>query len=96
VPLSLSVYGIPGNRRYAVVMVPNTASTGWNGDGTDESVAIYQTRFNLQTSIGCRPYLVSPTDEDSYASMFRDDQIGPWQARHDLTPEEYQQDFKES
>ena len=92
-PLSLSVYGFPGNRRYAVVMVANTASTGWNGDGVDEPAATYQTRFNLQTSIGGRPYLVSPTDEDSYASVFRDDQIGPWQARHGLTPDEYQQTF---
>ncbi|HEY6343838.1 MAG TPA: serine hydrolase [Bryobacteraceae bacterium] len=92
-PLSLSVYGPPGNRCYAVVMAPNTASTGWNGDGMDESVATYQTRFNLQNSIWCRPYLVSVTDEDSYASVFRDDQIGPWQARHNLTADQYQQTF---
>jgi CubicO group peptidase (beta-lactamase class C family) len=92
-PLSLDVYGDRGNRRYAVVMAPNTASTGWNGDGTDESAAAYQTRFNLQTSIGGRPYLVAPTDDGDYASVFRDDQIGPWQARHGLTPQEYQQTF---
>jgi hypothetical protein len=92
-PLSLDVYGDPGDRRYAVVMVPNTASTGWNGDGTDEAAASYQTRFNLQTSVGGRPYLVSPTDDGNYASVFRDDQIGPWQARHALTAQQYQQTF---
>lgn len=92
-PLSLDVYGDPGDRRYAVVMAPNAASTGWNGDGTDESAASYQTRFNLQTSIGNRPYLVSPTGDGNYASVFRDDQIGPWQARHGLTAQQYQQTF---
>jgi CubicO group peptidase (beta-lactamase class C family) len=92
-PLSLDVYGDPGDRRYAVVVVPNTASTGWNGDGTDEAAASYQTRFNLQTSVGGRPYLVSPTDDGNYASVFRDDQIGPWQARHGLTAQQYQQTF---
>jgi CubicO group peptidase (beta-lactamase class C family) len=92
-PLSLSVYGDSSNRRYAVVMAPNAASTGWNGDGTDESAAAYQTRFNVQTSIGCRPYLVAPTEDENYASVFRDDQIGPWQARHGLTPQQYQQTF---
>ncbi len=92
-PLSLDVYGDPGDRRYAVVMAPNTASTGWNGDGTDEPAATYQTRFDLQNSIGCRPYLVSPTGDGNYASVFRDDQIGPWQAQHGLTADQYQQTF---
>jgi CubicO group peptidase (beta-lactamase class C family) len=92
-PLSLDVYGDPGNRRYAIVMAPNTASTGWNGDGTDETAAAYQTRFNLQTSIGGRPYLVAQTDDGNYASVFCDNQIGPWQARGGLTPQEYQQTF---
>jgi CubicO group peptidase (beta-lactamase class C family) len=92
-PLSLDVYGDPGNRRYAVVLVPNTASTGWNGDGTDESAATYQTRFNVQDSVGNRPYLASPTGDGNYASVFRDDQIGPLQARHGLTAQQYQQTF---
>lgn len=92
-PLSLDVYGDPADRRYAVVVVPNTASTGWNGDGTNESAATYQTRFNLQNSVGNRPYLVSPTGDGNYASVFRDDQIGPWQARHGLTAQQYQQTF---
>ncbi|MDH6242871.1 hypothetical protein M2432_000496 [Mycobacterium sp. OTB74] len=92
-PLSLDVYGTPGNRRYAVVMVPNAASTAWNGDGTDDSSADYQTRFNVQTSVGGRPYLVSPTGDGDYASVFRDDQIGDWQARHGLTAAQYQQTF---
>ena len=92
-PLSLDVYGEPANRRYAVVMAPNLASVGWNGDGTDETSATYQTRFNVQTSVAGRPYLLSPTDDGNYASVFRDDQIGPWQARHGLTPQQYQQTF---
>jgi CubicO group peptidase (beta-lactamase class C family) len=92
-PLSLDVYGDPKNRRYAVVLAPNTASTGWNGDGMDESAATYQTRFNVQNSVGNRPYLVSPTDDGNYASVFRDDQIGPWEAHHGLTAQQYQQTF---
>ncbi len=92
-PLSLGVYGSSANRRYAVVMPANTASTGWNGDGTDELSAAYQTRFDVQNSIGCRPYLVAPTEDGTYASVFRDDQIGPWQARHGLTPAQYQDVF---
>ena len=92
-PLSLGAYGLAGGRRYAVVMAPNTSSVGWNGDGTDESAADYQTRFNVQFSIGCRPYLVSPTEDDSFASVFCDDQIGPYEAQNGLTPAEYQQTF---
>jgi CubicO group peptidase (beta-lactamase class C family) len=92
-PLSLDVYGDQADLRYAVVMAPNAASTGWNGDGTDETAASYQTRFDVQNSVGNRPYLVSPTDDNNYASVFRDDQIGPWQARHRLTAQQYQQTF---
>jgi hypothetical protein len=47
----------------------------------------------VQHSVGNRPYLVSPTGDGNYASVFRDDQIGPGQARHGLTAQQYQQTF---
>ena len=60
-PLSLDVYGAPADRRYAVVMAPNTAATAWNADGTDESSTDYQRRFDLQRSVG-QPAVPGVTD----------------------------------
>ncbi|MBV9363322.1 MAG: serine hydrolase [Solirubrobacterales bacterium] len=93
VPLSLDVYGDPGDRRYAVVLAPNPAMLAWNGDGTEESSSDYQTRFNAQVADRNRVFLVSPTGDGHYASVFRDDQIGEWQARHGMDAQQYQQAF---
>jgi CubicO group peptidase (beta-lactamase class C family) len=95
IPLSLDVYGDPGDRRYAVVLGPNSAMVAWNGDGTEESFSDYQTRFNVEVGDGNRVFLVSPTGDGNYASVFRDDQIGEWQARHGMDAQQYQQTFND-
>jgi hypothetical protein len=71
----------------------NTDKVAWNADGPVESAGDYQTRFNAHTSAWCRPALVPVSPDGTFMSLFVDNEIGPWQARHDLTFAQYQAEF---
>jgi CubicO group peptidase (beta-lactamase class C family) len=86
-------YGDSSDPRYAAIWVPNPTKVLWNADGLLDSVGDYQARFNAETSGWCRPALVTLNGDNRYLSLFVDDEIGPWVARHNLTPDGYQNEF---
>jgi CubicO group peptidase (beta-lactamase class C family) len=88
-----AAYGDSGNPRYAAIWLPNTDATLWNNDGLADSVAGYQARFNAETSAWCRPSFVTLNASNQYLSVFTDREIGPWVARHNMSPADYQNEF---
>ena len=88
-------YGDSGNPAYAAIWLPNHDVTLWNNDGLADSDAQYQARFDAETSAWCRPSFVTLNGDNQYLSVFTDREIGPWVARHNMTPADYQNEFNE-
>lgn len=65
----------------------------WNCDGLTDSPADYQARFDAETAAWVRPGFVTAGPGNTYLSLFAANEIGPWQARHNMTPAEYQTQF---
>jgi CubicO group peptidase (beta-lactamase class C family) len=86
-------YGDSSDNAFAAVWVPNTAQTLWNNDGLTDTASYYQGRFNAEFSGWCRPAFVTLNPSGQYLSLFVDNQIGAWQASHDMTPAAYQTAF---
>lgn len=88
-----AAYGDASDPRYCAVWLPTEDHSLWNADGIAESSAAYQARFSAQASAWCRPQFVTVGGGQRCLSVFTDRQVGPWVARHDLTPMRYQQEF---
>src|SRR5215470_1160027 len=86
-------YGDAGNPGFAAIWVPNTGHVLWNNDGLLDDAGTYQARFNAETSAWCRPAFVTLDGDNRYLSLFVDNEVGPWVARHNMTPEGYQTEF---
>jgi CubicO group peptidase (beta-lactamase class C family) len=92
-PTNIAIYGTAGNRCYAGIWIDNPQGICWTLDGLDDSGADHQSRFDALAPVGARPVEVAVSPDDRYASIFRDDEIGEWIARHELTSAGYQQTF---
>jgi len=86
-------YGTSADPRFAGIWQPNPDATLWNCDGLTESPAAYQARFDAETAAWIRPGFVTVGPGNTYMSLFVANEIGPWQARHNMTPAEYQTQF---
>ena len=86
-------YGTAADRRFAGIWTPNTRAVLWNNDGILDAAADYQARFDAETSAWCRPAFVTLNGDNLYLSVFAADEVGPWVARHDMTPGQYQTEF---
>ena len=86
-------YGTSADPRFAGIWQPNPDATLWNCDGLTESPADYQARFDAETAAWIRPGFVTVGPDNTYMSLFVANEIGPWQARHNMTPAEYQTQF---
>ncbi len=96
IPRWISSYGEPNNRRYAIVLDPNPLRILWSITGLKEETGDqYQTRFNAQSQQWARPGFVTVSPDGNYLSVFREDSIGPWVARHGMSSAQYQQQFNE-
>jgi CubicO group peptidase (beta-lactamase class C family) len=93
IPHSVAAYGDEENPRFAAIWFPDTNQTFWNADGVTESPATYQERFDQQTSVWCHPSVVTLNSANQYFSCFVDREIGPYVARHGMTPADYQTEF---
>jgi CubicO group peptidase (beta-lactamase class C family) len=93
IPRYVGSYGAPGDVRYTLVADANEERLLWAVAGP-EGFADYQSRFNAETQQYARPVLVSvgPT---GYMSIFREDDIGPWEAHHGLDSAGYQAVFNQ-
>lgn len=88
IPSTLAVYGSSNDPRYAIVLEPNPTRIGWSADLGYPAVDVsadYQKRVNAEVSGFYRPVTTTLTSDFHYWGFFRDDAIGPWVARHDLT-----------
>jgi CubicO group peptidase (beta-lactamase class C family) len=88
-----AAYGGAGNPRFAGIWMPNTDTTLWNNDGISDTAAGYQARFDAETSAWCRPSFVTVNGDNQYLSLFVDREVGPWVARHGMTPADYQTEY---
>jgi len=86
-------YGSGSDSRFAGIWVPNTQNSLWNNDGIQDSVSDYQSRFDAETAAWCRPSFVTLNGDNQYLSVFTANEVGPYWARHDMTPSDYQDYF---
>lgn len=95
---SFSIYGTPSDRRYAAIWLPNPTFVKWNVHPGD-SASDYQVSFNAETQLpgvylnAYRPAYVALSTDATYCSVFKDDFVGHWEARHGLSGSEYQNVF---
>jgi CubicO group peptidase (beta-lactamase class C family) len=92
-PTALAIYGSSSDRRYAGIWEGNPEGVCWTIDGVEDSAASYQARFDALVAVGGRPAYVSVSPDGKYASVFRDDHIGAWIARHNMDSAGYQREF---
>jgi hypothetical protein len=90
-PAAVAIYGSAPSYCYAAVFVDNPTGINWGMQGLADSAGDYQQRFDATVPVGARPVEVAVSPDDRYASIFRDDLLGDWFARHELTSAGYQQ-----
>jgi CubicO group peptidase (beta-lactamase class C family) len=97
---SFAIYGDSVNRYYIAVWQSNPGYVKWHVHSTDPAPN-YQTTFNEETQLpgyglnGYRPAYVALSTDQTYCSVFKDDVVGPWVARHGMTSAEYQTEFNQ-
>jgi CubicO group peptidase (beta-lactamase class C family) len=97
---SFAIYGDSNNRYYAAVWHSNPGYVKWHVHPADPA-ADYQATFNAETQLpgyglhGYRPAYVALSADQTYCSVFKDDVVGPWVARHGMTSAEYQTEFNQ-
>lgn len=95
---SFAIYGTSSDRRYIAVWHANPRFVKWHVHPADTSAG-YQVTFNAETQLpgyqlaGYRPAYVALSDDHMYCSLFKDDVVGAWVARHGMTSAEYQAEF---
>jgi CubicO group peptidase (beta-lactamase class C family) len=95
---SVAIYGTATDRRYAAVWHLNPRFVKWHVHPADTG-ASYQTAFNAETQLpgyelaGYRPEYVALSEDQIYCSVFKDNVVGPWVARHEMTAADYQAEF---
>lgn len=92
-PTSISIYGTGSDLRYAGIWISNPDGICWTTDGLADSATSYQARFDALAPVRARPAHVAVSPDGQYASIFRDDQLDGWVARHNLDSNGYQSEF---
>jgi CubicO group peptidase (beta-lactamase class C family) len=97
---SFSIYGTSSDRRYAAIWHPNPNYVKSHVYPADTASA-YQTNFNAETQLpgvylhAYRPAYVAVSSDATYCSVFKDNFLGPWIARHGLSGSDYQTFFNQ-
>lgn len=94
-PTTLTVYGSAQQPLFAGVWEPNPEAIAWNTDGLTETFEDYQRRFDAQVTAWNRPAYVTVSPFVRYLSLFQDDQIDPWIARHGMDRADYERQREE-
>jgi CubicO group peptidase (beta-lactamase class C family) len=95
---SVAIYGTATDLRYAAVWHANPGFVKWHVHPSDTG-ASYQVVFTAETQLpgyqlaGYRPAYVALSGDQIYCSVFKDDVVGTWVARHGMTAAEYQAEF---
>ena len=91
---SAAIYGTSSDKRYAGVWVKNATGAHWSWRTADPA-SEYQKWFNAFIQLPYRPAYVTLSTDQLYLSVFRDDSVGEWVARHGLTSSDYQNEFNQ-
>ena len=97
-PHCVAIYGDSGNPTYAGIWRANPGFVKWLVNPADPGPS-YQTTFDTDTQLpgftlnGWRPAYVAVSGDQTYCSVYRDDYVGPWVARHGMSAAEYQAEF---
>ncbi|HET9898352.1 MAG TPA: serine hydrolase [Streptosporangiaceae bacterium] len=97
---SFSIYGTSADRRYAAIWHPNPTFVKSTLNAA-ETASAYQTTFNAAIQLpgvylnAWRPAYVALSGDGTYCSVFKDDFVGPWAARHGLSGSDYQAFFNQ-
>lgn len=91
IPRCLAVYGSAENPLFAGVWIKNDKPVPWSWWWTDPNA--YQRFFDAEFDAGVRPAYLSVAPTHWIVSVFRDEPIGEWWARHNLTAADYQAEF---
>jgi CubicO group peptidase (beta-lactamase class C family) len=97
---SFAIYGTAADRRYAAVWHANPDYAKWHVHPSDTGQS-YQVTFNAETQLpgyalaGYRPAYVALSSDVMYCSVFKDDVVGPWVARHGMSSSDYQTEFNQ-
>ena len=97
---SFAIYGDSANRYYIAVWHANPGYVKWHVHPAD-AAPNYQTTFNAETQLpgyglhGYRPAYVALSEDQTYCSVFKDDVVGAWVARHGMTAAQYQTEFNQ-
>jgi hypothetical protein len=83
-----AIYGTAAAPLFAGIWPRNTSPLKWFAGVRDSSVQ-YQARFDTAVLAGFRPSFVTLSSYDQYLSVFVNNTIGPWIARHGLTATQY-------
>jgi CubicO group peptidase (beta-lactamase class C family) len=95
---SMAIYGSGNDQRYAAVWHSNPNFAKWHVHPADTATS-YQTVFNAETQLpgyqlaAYRPAYVALSGDQIYCSIFKDDVVGAWVARHGMTAADYQTEF---
>ncbi len=95
---SVAIYGSATDQRFAAVWHANPTFVKGHVHPSDTADG-YQTVFNAETQLpglrlhAYRPAYVAVSGNHLYCSLFKDDVVGPWVARHGMTSQEYQAEF---
>jgi len=96
---SVAIYGTAGDRQYVAAWHVNPGFVKWHVHPSD-TAADYQAAFDMETQLpgvrlhSYRPALVALADDQIHCSVFKDDDVGPWVARHGLSAAAYQAEFE--
>ncbi|MBE1489827.1 serine hydrolase [Plantactinospora soyae] len=90
-PRCLAVYGDASDRRFAGVWVRNSHAVPWSWWWTDSGA--YRRFFAALVDSGQRPAVLSVAGDGRLLSVFHDDGLGEWHARHEMSASAYQQVF---
>lgn len=95
---SVAIYGTPTDRRYMAVWHANPGHVKWHTHPSDTGES-YQDVFKAEVQLpgyqlsGYRPATLAVSDDHMYCSVFKDDVVGPWVARHGMSAADYQAEF---
>jgi CubicO group peptidase (beta-lactamase class C family) len=95
---SMAIYGTATDRRFAAIWHANPGHVKWHVHASD-TASDYQTTFNTETQLpgytlnGWRAAYVTLSSHQFYCSLFKDDVVGAYIARHGMTSAEYQAEF---
>ena len=98
IPVCVAIYGDPGSPVYAGIWRANPGFTKWLVNPADPAPS-YQARFDTDTKLpgytlnGWRPAYVAVSSDQTYCSVYTDDVVGPWVARHGMSAAQYQAEF---